>query len=140
MVDDEGRKKAAVIDLRRHGKVWEDFYDTLVASPVPRNPARAWRKSSAATHAVWLMPDFGVTFARSARKELNRFDVADRILLRIEKLTRHPRPRGAIKLQGKLKLWRIRVGEYRVIYSVDDTSHNVDIAQIRHRRDVYRDL
>ena len=31
MVDDEGRKKAAVIDLRRHGKVWEDFYDTLVA-------------------------------------------------------------------------------------------------------------
>ena len=88
------------------------------------------------------MPDFGGTFARSARKELESLpvDVADRILLRIEKLTRHPRPRGAIKLQGKLKLWRIRVGEYRVIYSVDDTSHNVDIAQIRHRRDVYREL
>ena len=54
------------------------------------------------------MPDFGVTFARSARKELESLpvDVADRILLRIEKLTRHPRPRGAIKLQGKLKLWQ----------------------------------
>lgn len=38
MVDDEGRKKAAVIDLRRHGKVWEDFYDTLVTESRAKEP------------------------------------------------------------------------------------------------------
>ena len=38
MVDDEGRKKATVIDLRRHGKVWEDFYDTLVAESRAKEP------------------------------------------------------------------------------------------------------
>ena len=42
MVDDEGRKKAAVIDLKRHGKVWEDFYDTLVAESRAKEPRESF--------------------------------------------------------------------------------------------------
>lgn len=88
------------------------------------------------------MVDYTVTFARSARKELENLpaDVADRILRRIEALATNPRLPGVIKLQGSGNFWRLRVGDYRVVYSINDFSRKVDIAVIRHRRDVYRNL
>jgi mRNA interferase RelE/StbE len=84
--------------------------------------------------------EYAVTFARSARKELEALDppYADRVLARIEALANDARPAGARKLQGAQRLWRIRVGEYRVIYSVDDRNGMIDVVRIRHRRDVYR--
>jgi mRNA interferase RelE/StbE len=88
------------------------------------------------------MADYSVSFARSARKELERLsdEVANRILAKIEALAENPRPAGIIKLQGQKNLWRLRVGDYRVVYSIDDLSKAVDVSVIRHRRDVYRDL
>jgi mRNA interferase RelE/StbE len=88
------------------------------------------------------MADYKLTLARSARKELERLasSIADRILDRVESLQENPRPNGAIKLQGEKDLWRLRVGDYRVVYSVDDTNKTVDVSVIRHRRDVYRNL
>jgi mRNA interferase RelE/StbE len=88
------------------------------------------------------MADYSVNFARSARKELENLsgDVAGRILAKIELLAANPRPVGVIKLHGQKNLWRMRVGDYRVVYSIDDFSKAVDISVIRHRRDVYRDL
>ena len=88
------------------------------------------------------MADYTITFARSARKELENLpaDIADRILRKIEKLGANPRLPGVIKLQGSRNFWRLRVGDYRVVYSINDLSRTVDIAVIRHRRDVYRDL
>jgi mRNA interferase RelE/StbE len=84
--------------------------------------------------------EYAVTFARSARKELEALDppYADRVLARIEALANDARRAGARKLQGAQRLWRIRVGEYRVIYSVDDRNGMIDVVRIRHRRDVYR--
>jgi mRNA interferase RelE/StbE len=86
------------------------------------------------------MHDYSVTFARSARNELERLpsSVGRRVLEHIEHLTKAPRPAGVIKLQGNKNLWRIRVGDYRVIYSIDDDARIVDISVIRHRRDAYR--
>lgn len=88
------------------------------------------------------MADYSISFARSARKELERLsdDVAERILVKIESLAGNPRPVGVIKLHGQKNLWRMRVGDYRVVYSIDDFSKAVDVSVIRHRRDVYRDL
>jgi mRNA interferase RelE/StbE len=88
------------------------------------------------------MADYTLTLARSARKELEHLpsSIADRILSRLESLQENPRPHGAIKLQGEKNLWRMRVGDYRVVYSVDDTNKIVDVSVIRHRRDVYRNL
>ena len=51
-----------------------------------------------------------------------------------------PRPSGAIRLQGNSNLWRIRVGDYRVIYSINDPARMIDISAVRNRRDAYRDL
>jgi mRNA interferase RelE/StbE len=83
-----------------------------------------------------------LTFARSARKELEKIPVsaAERIRVRVTALQQNPRPPGAIKLQGESRLWRLRIGEYQVIYTIDDTARMIDVSVIRHRRDVYRDL
>ncbi len=86
------------------------------------------------------MADYRITFARSARKELQTLDAANvgRIFAKIEALARHPRPSKCVKLRGKNNLWRIRVGVYRVVYAIDDQQKLVDIIAVRHRKDVYR--
>jgi len=88
------------------------------------------------------MADYTITFARSARKELENLpaNIADRILRKIEALAVNPRLPGVIKLQGRRNFWRLRVGDYRVVYSINDFSRTIDVAVVRHRRDVYRDL
>jgi mRNA interferase RelE/StbE len=84
--------------------------------------------------------EYAVVVARSARRELERLatGVARRILARIEGLASNPRPPGCVKLQGADDLWRIRVGDYRVIYSIDDDARIVDISAVRHRSDAHR--
>ena len=88
------------------------------------------------------MPDYTVTFARSARKELEKLSrpISERILGRIEALAANPRPAGSLKLKGEDHLWRIRVGDYRVIYEIRDRELIVDVSIVRHRKDVYRDI
>lgn len=86
------------------------------------------------------MSTYQVTFARSARRELEDLpqSLAARILARIEALAENPRPHGCRKLQGPSQLWRIRVGEYRVVYKIDDKDLILDITVIRHRREANR--
>ena len=86
------------------------------------------------------MPEYTVVFARSARKELQALDrtIAGRILKRIEALRLEPRPSGCKKLEGTDDLWRIRIGDWRVVYSVDDARTLVEVSVIRHRREAYR--
>jgi len=86
------------------------------------------------------VPEYAIVFARSARKELQALDptIARRVLRRIESLAMAPRPPGCKKLKGSDNLWRIRIGDWRVIYSIDDGKRLVDISAVRHRRDAYR--
>lgn len=86
------------------------------------------------------MSHYAITFARSARKELEALSrpLVARVLNRIEALARDPRPPGCRKLVGQGNMWRVRVGDYRVIYEIDDGRRTVDISAIRHRSDAYR--
>jgi mRNA interferase RelE/StbE len=86
------------------------------------------------------MLHYEITFARSARKELQAIPrtTAKRILTKIELLASNPRLSGCKKLQGHTNLWRIRVGEYRVVYSIDDINHIIDVSVIRHRSEAYQ--
>ena len=61
-----------------------------------------------------------------------------RIFPKIEALAKDPRPAGSQKLVGNKYLWRIRVGDYRVVYAIYDDKKIVDIIAVRHRKDVYR--
>ena len=62
----------------------------------------------------------------------------DRILRRIEALAEDPRPPGCAKLTGLKDTYRVRVGDYRILYEVHDRLVLVVVVRIGHRRDVYR--
>jgi mRNA interferase RelE/StbE len=85
--------------------------------------------------------EYAVTFSRSARKELEKLppQLVERLFPKIESLASQPRPAGCKKLKGGQDLWCIRLGDYRVIYSLDDGRRVVDIVAVRHRSEAYRD-
>ena len=60
-----------------------------------------------------------------------------RLVARLERLAINPRPPGCKKLRGGDKEWRIRVGDYRIVYEVDDRVRSIDVTRIAHRREVY---
>ena len=86
------------------------------------------------------MPLYTVSFRRSAEKDLRKLDgvTQRRVLKAVEGLAREPRPSGCRKLEGGEDAYRIRVGDYRVIYTVEDAVKVVAIERVRHRREVYR--
>jgi mRNA interferase RelE/StbE len=83
---------------------------------------------------------FRIQLERNAEKDLDRLTalVRQRITERISTLADNPRPRGCIKPQGASDLWRVRIGDYRVIYSIDDDLQLVRVDYVRHRKDAYR--
>ncbi len=86
------------------------------------------------------MADYRVTIARSASKEIESLSIGglNRVFPKVEALAQNPRPYGSRKLIGETSLWRIRIGDYRVIYSIDDNAGVVDVVAVRHRKDAYR--
>src|ERR1017187_10023927 len=64
-------------------------------------------------------------------------DVIERLLPKIRELAGNQRPAGCKKLHGYKNRWRIRAGNYRVVYAIDDTGKSVDITRIAHRKEVY---
>ncbi|MEK7278855.1 MAG: type II toxin-antitoxin system RelE/ParE family toxin [Chloroflexota bacterium] len=85
------------------------------------------------------MADYAIVFARSARKELEALDAAviKRVLPAIESLAKTPRPKGSKKLKAAKTLWRLRVGDYRVVYNIYDDKQIVDVTAVRHRSKAY---
>lgn len=81
-----------------------------------------------------------VEFLPSAARELASLDRAmqHRVTRRIARLARDPRGGGAVKLRGADDIWRARVGDYRLLYRVEDDRLVVLIIRVGHRRDVYR--
>ncbi|HEY4563251.1 MAG TPA: type II toxin-antitoxin system RelE/ParE family toxin [Thermoanaerobaculia bacterium] len=86
------------------------------------------------------MSSYSIAFTRSARKQIERLDepLVSRIFQHIEGLAENPRPADCRKLVGREDLWRLRVGDYRVVYTIDDSAKSIDIIAVRHRREVYR--
>lgn len=84
---------------------------------------------------------YKIRIKRSAEKEMDRLPdkTFRRIAQAILKLERDPRPPGSTKLRG-LQDYRLRVGPYRILYSVDDPKRVVAVSAVGHRRDVYRGI
>ncbi|CAN5205957.1 type II toxin-antitoxin system RelE/ParE family toxin [soil metagenome] len=82
---------------------------------------------------------YSIIVQRRAQKRLSRFPtyIQDRIEMGLRGLSEDPRPSGSSKLRGK-EGWRIRVGDYRAIYEIDDESREVLVLDIAHRKDIYR--
>ena len=85
------------------------------------------------------MANFRVDIARVAEKELSELPTKDRdrIHARISALANDPRPFGYEQLSGEKK-YRLRQGDFRIVYGIDDAQSVVTVIKIGHRRDVYR--
>ncbi len=85
------------------------------------------------------MASYHVALSSSAAKELKKLSsqLIARIVPCLENLASNPRPPGCKKLQGGGREWRVRVGDYRVVYTVDDAKLLVEVTRIRHRSEVY---
>ena len=85
------------------------------------------------------MAKYYVAIASSAEKELKKLpgQLIARLVPRLENLASNPRPSGCKKLRGGDGEWRIRVGDYRVVYTIDDAKLLVEVTRIRHRSEVY---
>ena len=88
------------------------------------------------------MASYNVILQPSVEKDLRALptSVRKRVFKRIEALADGPFPHGSLKLAGAEQLYRIRVGEYRIVYAVAGGSRHVTVYYVRHRRDVYRSL
>ena len=88
------------------------------------------------------MASFNIFLKPSVQQDLRRLPkkIVSNVWTRIEKLKEEPFPHGVTKLEGAEKLYRIRVGDYRIVYQVDTDAQQITIHFVRHRRDVYRDL
>jgi len=83
-----------------------------------------------------------VQYDPRAMKELTKLDrpIVRRIVKAVDGLGVQPRPRGSHSLVGYPGLWRIRIGDYRVVYAIRDAELVVLALRVAHRRDVYRNL
>ena len=87
-----------------------------------------------------MSSDYTVLLSRRAQRDLD--DLRGPVLSRIERvivrLEENPRPRGVIKLSGGFEFWRIRVGDYRVLYEIEDAAKRITVHRVVHRREAYR--
>jgi len=85
--------------------------------------------------------EYQIKFKSSAAKEFRKLPplIKERIREAVNQLTKNPRPSGVVKLKGEDRLFRIRIGEYRIVYEIDDSAKLVLVTRVRHRKDVYRD-
>jgi mRNA interferase RelE/StbE len=83
---------------------------------------------------------YSIFYKRSASEELLQLqaNIAHKVKAAINSLSENPRPSGCKKLKGSINEYRIRIGNYRVIYTIIDTILIVTVIKIAHRKDVYR--
>ena len=85
---------------------------------------------------------YKIEWKQSAKKELKKLKkaVIPRIIKAVESLSINPYPTGSRKLQGSEHLYRVRLGDYRIVYSVENKILLIEIIRIGHRKDIYRKL
>jgi mRNA interferase RelE/StbE len=83
---------------------------------------------------------YEVYLERSAENDLKRLPTTTfhRIIPKIKTLAENPRPSGCRKIAGSRNDWRIRIGDHRIIYEIDEKAKAVRVMRVRHRREVYR--
>ena len=83
---------------------------------------------------------YQVAFAPAGARDVRKLppSVQARVMKTVAKLAETPRPRGSRKINGSEDVYRIRVGDYRVLYTISDDVLIVLVVRVRHRREVYR--
>ena len=130
------RSVSELVNEAVRAQLAEDAEDSRHSAVVRRNPPCRSRTSSRTSSGV---ASYNVVIKRSAAKELEAIPRKDRekLVNKIALLAHDPRPPGSEKLAGDEK-YRMRHGDYRVLYEIDDASVVVVVVRVAHRREVYR--
>jgi len=85
---------------------------------------------------------YRIVWKNSAQKELKRLpkDIIVKILQAVEKLRIDMNPKGSKKITGSVSTYRIRIGDYRVVYSLNNKYLVIDVVRVGHRKDIYKKL
>jgi mRNA interferase RelE/StbE len=88
------------------------------------------------------MASYSLVLKSSVEKDLRPLPrpILKRVWAKVQALSQEPIPRQSTKLAGAVHLYRLRVGEYRIIYAVDHDARQVTVHYVRHRREAYRGL
>jgi mRNA interferase RelE/StbE len=83
---------------------------------------------------------YTVQLAPAAKRQLRKLDrsIQERVIRRLDKLKKDPRPPGVEKMEGDESTYRIRMGEYRIVYEIQNKVLVVLVLKVGHRREVYR--
>ena len=86
------------------------------------------------------MQSFDIQWKASAKKEIKKIDKTEipKIIQEIERLSQNPYPTNSKKLLGTEHIFRIKIGNYRVIYSIENQQLIIEIIRVRHRKEAYR--
>ena len=85
---------------------------------------------------------YRLRLSSSGQRDLDRLQGSawQRVRDALNALGQTPRPRGCLKLRGGGATYRIRIGDYRAIYDVDDAAQTVTVLRVKHRREAYKNL
>ena len=88
------------------------------------------------------MTTYRIVWKNSAQKELKRLpkDIIVKILQAVEKLRIDMNPKGSKKITGSVSTYRIRIGDYQVVYSLNNKYLVIDVVRVGHRKDIYKKL
>jgi mRNA interferase RelE/StbE len=86
------------------------------------------------------MKQYEVVFSKTVVKSMSKLptSIVNKIIPVLESLASNPRPVGCKKLKGFDNLWRVRIGDYRAIYAIEDVIFLVDVRDVGHRKDIYK--
>ena len=87
------------------------------------------------------MEPFSIQWRNSTRKDIRSLPLQEvaRVVEAVGELAKDPLPHGSHKLAGSERTYRLRVGDYRVVYEVFSDARIVEVQRVRHRKDVYRE-
>ena len=82
---------------------------------------------------------YRVLIPKSVHKQINKLpsSVSDSVISKLEALQENPRPAGSLKMHGS-EGWHVRLGDYRLIFDIDDRQKLVVVRRLGHRREIYR--
>lgn len=143
IADAEGRRKAVILPIRDYEKLLEArdeledirLYDSVKTRNEPQIPLNDYLAKRMTRKNGW----YQITITRTAQKQLDKLpdEVAELLLTAIQELATNPRPVGRKKMKGR-NGYRIREGDYRIIYDIFDEELVIDVIGLGHRGQVYK--
>ena len=137
VTNEKGKKIAAIVPIQEYEDLLQDISSAAIIERRRNEETRPWEDLK---RNFIKMESYRIDYAKGVEKDFSKIPkkTADRIARAIDKLGTNPRPVSSVKLVGYDIEYRIRVGDYRVIYQIHDSVLVVLVIEVGHRKNIYR--